>query len=185
MSLRASHLRWLTVFAVTGGLLLSGCDQPKSPNSAAQTGAVQAKLPDSFFLAQEPANAKTVEEVKQAAKAGDPVAMRGRVGGSKEPFVDGRAVFTLMGPGIPSCKDNMAPDACKTPWDYCCETSKDITAHSATIQIVDSGGAPLRLSMKAQNGIQELSELVVVGKIKQADGPLLIVDASGIYVAKR
>src|SRR5205085_1318727 len=101
-------------------------------------------------LSAAPAGDKPVEDVKASAKPGDAVAMRGRIGGGTEPFVEGRAVFTLVGRALPSCSDNMG-DACKTPWDYCCETAEDIATHAATVQVVDAAGAPLRLDLKGQH----------------------------------
>lgn len=141
-------------------------------------------MPSGFFLASAPADAKTVEEVRTGAKAGETVAIKGRVGGSESPFVAGRAVFTLVGPGIPACAD-AGDDHCQTPWDYCCETPEDIAAHSATIQVVNDTGALLRANLKGDHGLKELDELIVVGKIAQADEKALIVHATGIYIASK
>ena len=142
-----------------------------------------ATLPKDLFLKDEPKDAKPVEDVKKNAKAGDTVVMRGRVGGSKEPFVGGRAVFTLIGPGLRACSDN-PDDKCKVPWDYCCETRKAIVEHSATVQIVESDGSPIKIGVKGQGGVKELSDLIVVGSVLQADGKTMIVSASGVYVVK-
>ena len=89
-----------------------------------------------------------------------------------------------MGPGVPACSDN-PDDKCKTPWDYCCETPETIAEHQATIQVVDAGGQPLKLSLKGRNDLRELSDCVVVGTVAQADGPVLVVNATGIYVARK
>ncbi len=140
-----------------------------------------ATLPEGFFLEKEPEGAKTVEETKPAAKAGDKVVIRGRIGGSKAPFVEKRAVFTLMGSALKACSD-MKDDKCKTPWDYCCDTAEDIAKHSATIQVVDAEGSPLRLGLKGTNGLKELSEVIVVGTVKEAKDKVLIVNIMGLHV---
>lgn len=149
----------------------------KKANSSDKT----ATLPEGFFLEKEPEGAKTVEESKAVAKAGDKVVIRGRIGGSKSPFVEKRAVFTLMGAGLKACSD-MKDDKCKTPWDYCCDTAEDIAKHSAMIQVVDGEGSPLRLGLKGTNGLKELSEVVVVGTVKEAKDKVLIVDITGLHV---
>lgn len=163
-------------------LSLAACE--KAPSQQASAPAISAALPSSIFLTSAPADAKNVEEVKGTAKPGDTIAIKGRIGGSENPFVEGRAVFTLVGPGIPACSD-AGDDHCKTPWDYCCETPEDIAAHAATVQIVDDKGALLRASVKGEHGMKELADLIVVGKVAQADDKLLIVNATGIYIAKQ
>ncbi len=160
-------------------VLLTGCDDGKQ-DASRETDSVS--LPTGFFLQSQPPQAKSVEEVKKSAKTGDVVTMRGRIGGSKEPFVDGRAVFTLMGLGLPACGEGVSNDGCTTPWDYCCEPSKEIAAHQASIQIADAAGAPLHLSLKGQSGLKELGDLVVVGRVQKAEGDLLVIDATGVYV---
>ena len=181
-------MRTTTMLALVGLASLActtACERKAANTTPAQgtTTAANAPavLPANFFLPAAPAEAKPVEEVKKTAKVGDTVAISGRVGGSSEPFVNGRAVFTLVGPGIPACSDTPG-DACEKPWDYCCEKKEDIAAHSATIQVVDSGGRPLNVNMKGEHGIKELSDMVIVGKVAAADGPNLVVNASNIYV---
>ena len=152
---------------------------PKQPSPAAKPEA--PALPSNLFLEKEPEGAKPVEAVKASAKAGDKVIIRGRIGGSASPFVDGRAVFTLMGPGVKACSDN-PEEGCKTPWDYCCETPDTIARHSATILVADAAGNPLRVGLKGANGLKELSEVVVQGTVKEAKDKILIINATGLFV---
>lgn len=145
----------------------------------------KAPLPTGFFVEKPPENAKDVSEARRAGgegtlKAGDEVVLRGRVGGSKEPFVAGRAVFTLMGRGLKACNEN-PDDKCSKPWDYCCETKEDILANSVTVQVVDAKGQILRTDMKGRRGMKELSELVVVGKIASADGKAVVINATAVH----
>jgi len=158
---------------------------PGKPLAVNATGfyVVPPALPADLFLKDGPKDAKMVEDVKKTAKKGDTVAIRGRIGGSEDPFVAGRAVFTLVGPGIHACSD-IEGDHCRTPWDYCCESKEDIAAHSAVIQVLDAAGAPLRANVKGNAGIKELSEVIVVGKVSQADGKSFIVNATGIHIVK-
>ncbi len=161
-----------------GSFVGCGGSQPAAP--AATAGA---ELPADFFLASEPAGAAFVEAAKKAAKAGDEIVIRGRIGGSESPFVENRAVFTIVGPGIKACSD-IEGDLCEMPWDYCCETAETIAAHSATIRVVDDQGALIRASVKGKGGVKELSDVIVKGKVAQAQGAVLVVHASGIFVAK-
>lgn len=143
----------------------------------------RSSLPNGFFVETQPENARDVSEVRKAGllKAGDAVVLRGRVGGSVHPFVAGRAVFTLMGRGLKACNEN-PDDKCTVPWDYCCETKKDILANSVTVQVVDLKGQILRTEMKGRRGLKELSEIVVRGTVATADDKAVVVSATSIYV---
>lgn len=153
--------------------------------TAASMHVPKAPLPTGFFVEKQPENAKDVSEARKAGaiKAGDEVVLRGRVGGSKEPFVAGRAVFTLMGRGLKACNEN-PDDKCSKPWDYCCETKEEILGNSITVQVVDAKGQILRTDMKGRHGIKELSEMVVVGKVASADGKAVVVNATAIHAAQ-
>lgn len=142
-------------------------------------------LPSGFFFEKQPENAKDVSEVRKAGtlKAGDEVVLRGRIGGSKEPFVAGRAVFTLVGRGLKACNEN-PDDKCSMPWDYCCEPKQDIVMNSVTVQVVDAKGQTLRTDLKGRHGIKELSEIVVVGKVASADGKAVVVNATAMHTAQ-
>lgn len=146
----------------------------------------KASLPSGLFVEKRPENATDLSEARKAGtlKAGDEVVLRGRVGGSKEPFVAGRAVFTLMGSGLKACNEN-PDDKCAEPWDYCCETKKDILLNSATVRVVDEKGQPIKADLKGRRGLKELTPVVVVGKVTMAEGQAVVVNATGLYVDEK
>lgn len=178
---RSSICTIISAFALLAACDQRGADPAQKEGSAA--GSTTVALPAGLFLATEPANTKTVEQMKSSAKAGDKVVIRGRIGGSKAPFVEGRAVFTLMGADLNACS-NKPGDECTTPWDYCCDTAADIAKHSATVQVVDASGAPFKAGIKGRNGLKELSEVVVVGKVIQLDDKATIIAADGMFISK-
>lgn len=155
------------------------CERKATPTPSPVTTApvAAAVVPAGFFLAAAPEAVKTVEEAKKDAKVGEKVAVSGRIGGNAKPFVEQRAVVTVMGPGVPPCTDG-----CVTPWDYCCESREDIAKHSATVQIVDAAGAPLKLSLKGQSGLKEMSEVIVVGTVAQSEGAVMVINATGMFI---
>jgi len=53
-------------------------------------------LPEHFYLAQAPAGAIDVTAAHASVKDGDPIVVRGAVGGSQEPFVAGLSAFTIV-----------------------------------------------------------------------------------------
>lgn len=173
---------------VIGASLMLGLGLGACKERQQVSGVVDESLPSGFFLAALPAQARTVEEAKAGAtsgevKPGDTIAVRGRIGGGKKPFVEGRAVLTLVGDGLPACSDN-PDDKCTTPWDYCCESKSDIAKHSMTVQVLDLAGLPMKTRVRGQGGVKELSEVVVVGTVAQVEGAIFVVNATGMFVVK-
>jgi hypothetical protein len=174
--------------ALGGVALIAGCDErAESPAtrsqsaSPSQTAAVDT-LPPGLVLAEAPAGAKDVAAVRKEVKAGDEVVLRGKVGGSLSPIVEGRASFQIVDASLTSC-DQMPGDTCKTPWDYCCDDPKEVAAHSASVQVVGADGKPLRAPLAGVGGLKPLSEVTVKGTVAKAgDSGTLVVNATGIYV---
>jgi len=145
----------------------------------------RSPLPPSLFSLAKIENATDITEARKAGgiKVGDEVVLRGRIGGAKAPFVAGRAIFTLIGRGLKACNEN-PDDHCAMPWDYCCETREAILANTVTVQVTDEKAQVLRTDMKGRQGLKELSEIVVVGKVAVADGKAVVVNATKMYVTR-
>lgn len=156
---------------IIAGACDRGANETAKPNAA--NGAAGA-LPPDFFLKVEPKGAKSVLEVKRTAKAGDEVVVRGRIGGSKSPFVEGRAMFTLTDMSLPPCNAN-PEDKCPTPWDYCCEPADRIATHSLTAQVIGPERKPLHISLDGAGGLRPLAEVLVTGRVMQNNGEGLVV----------
>ena len=144
------------------GLLLStlliviavgGCkDSSTSPGAPATT--------PTWLLAAMPSGAIPVAEAKQSAREGEQVVVRGRIGGRRDPMNTNVAVFVMIDPAIPHCEIG----ACKTPWDYCCETPESITSNSATVQLVGDTGKSMNIDL-GKHALKPLDEIVVVGTV--------------------
>jgi hypothetical protein len=142
-------------------------------------------IPNGLFLGEAPSGAQDLSEARKKGnlKPGQTVTLRGVVGGGKDPFVAGRAVFTLMGTALKPCTAN-PDDHCKTPWDYCCETKADIAANSATVRVADSKGNPLRTDLKGRASVKELSEVIVTGTVASAESDGVVINASSLHVVR-
>ncbi|NUQ50691.1 MAG: hypothetical protein HUU27_12355, partial [Phycisphaerae bacterium] len=144
-----------------------------------------ARLPDGLFLPSAPEGAKGVRDAKAEAGVGRDLVIHGRIGGRREPFTKGSAVFLLADRALPACGEANPNDGCKTPWDYCCEPADVIAANTATIQIVGADGRPLAISLRGVHDLAPMAEVVVVGKVAQrSDDGVLVVNATGLYVRK-
>lgn len=176
-------LYWILAGVGVGALILAGCDKPAA-NGKSQTPAPAAtvSIPASLFASEAPADARNVADLKKSAESGQEIVVAGRIGGSVAPFVDGRAVFTLADSNMKACDEMKMSDACKTPWDYCCEPRENIVANTMTIQVVDGEGRPLKASLNGHDKLAPGARVIVKGKVAQKQDQTLVVNADSIYV---
>lgn len=156
--------------------MLTGCNET---SSTAAENPTEPTTP-TWVLVSAPEGAQSVTEAKVSAKEGEQIVLRGRIGGRKEPLTEGSPVFTMMDLSIPHCGEN-SDGACRTPWDYCCETSESKTENSATVQIMDTHGQPIAEDPTAE-GLMALDEVIVVGIVApRPSKDVLTVRATGIF----
>lgn len=129
----------------------------RGPGAGANTPA------PSWLIAEAPEGAVGVAAVKAEATEGQSIIVRGRIGGRKDPISTEAAVFIIMDESVPSCAE-IPGDTCPTPWDYCCEPSENLTANSATVQIVDEHGHALRLDVR-RHGLAPQDRVIVIGTV--------------------
>ena len=147
--------------------------------------ASSSGIPASMIAATPPDGAVGVVEARAAAKPGDPIVLRGKVGGKMSPISDTAAILVLADKNAISSCDLNPDDQCETPWDYCCEEASKIAASTATIQVKGDDGKLLRTTLRGVGDLKELSHLVVSGTVDAASTPeALIVNANQIHVEK-
>ncbi|TWT57288.1 hypothetical protein KOR42_06470 [Thalassoglobus neptunius] len=137
---------------------------------------------EQYFLTEEPADALDVIEAREATQSDEEVVVFGQIGGSHEPFVDGRAMFTVVDDSLESCNE-IPGDSCSTPWDYCCETPK-LKGATALVKVVDENGDPIKTDARELLGVRELTSVIVKGNAQRDDAGNLTILASSIYVKK-
>ena len=155
-----------------------GCGQAPAPSVPVST--VASKAGAQYLLAAEPQAAKSILQVREESKQGDEVVLVGRIGGDVNPWVEGRAAFSLVDLSAKACSD-IAGDSCPTPWDYCCETDK-LVKGKTLIKLVGDDGQPVATDARELLGVKELDTLVVQGKAQRDDSGNLTILASKIFV---
>lgn len=176
--------RGLVLFVVAcASISLAACDRSSATNGGDVTAPkAEAAVPPGLFVDAAPSGAREVIPAKQQAQAGESIVIHGRIGGSRSPFVEGRAIFTLADMSLPPCSDN-PDDACATPWDYCCEPVDKLKKGTITVQVADEAGAPLRVTLESRGGLRPLAEVTIEGRIAQKMGDgAMILNASRIFV---
>ncbi|GAB5402397.1 MAG: hypothetical protein Aurels2KO_06280 [Aureliella sp.] len=136
-----------------------------------------------FLLAAEPEAAQNVIQAREVAGDGDEVVVVGRIGGSANPWIDGRAAFSIVDGSLKACTD-IPGDNCPKPWDYCCETSK-LPGATALVKVVDKNGDIVKADAKTLLNVKELSTVVVQGKAQRDEAGNLTVLATGVFVKEQ
>jgi hypothetical protein len=159
--------------------VLVGCGaQPPAPPVAARPVASVAGA--EYLLAAEPAKAQSILQVREESKNGDEVVLVGRIGGDVNPWVEGRAAFSLVDLSARACSD-IPGDTCPTPWDYCCETDK-LVKGKTLVKFVGGDGKPLATDARELLGVKELDTLVVQGQAQRDESGNLTILASKVFV---
>ncbi len=166
-------------------LLLVGCEKEQPVDTTVENSSpiVDSAIDGAAYLLQdEPADEMDVIAVRESAKDGDDVLIMGRIGGEANPWIEGRAAFTIVDGSLKACSD-IPGDQCKKPWDYCCETDK-LPASRALVKFVDESGATLKADARSLLKVTELSTVVVQGIAKRDEAGNLTILANGVFVKK-
>ncbi len=170
---------WAALFSIS---MIIGCDGSDDTSQATGAGgSVKASLPVGFFLTAAPGKPVAVQQLKGAVQPGDEAIVRVVVGGEKNVFVEDRAIVKVIDASVENpC---LAPDdSCQTPWDYCCTPAEELQAHRATVKVTDAQDKTLKLGLKGQGQIKELTTLVVKGIVAAgSDDRNLIINAQCIF----
>ena len=166
--------------AAAATVFMSGCSEEKQEIKV-ETSAFESSL----LLTAKPEGAVSVVEARAKMQKGGQVVVAGDIGGRVPPFVEKRAAFVLADQkNITSC-DKKHGDACKRPWDYCCDDPKKIAESIMIVQVLDSNGKVVKQTLKGWNQLKELSSVVIRGTYdKSSTESNVIINATGIYCEK-
>lgn len=166
----------LTLTVALSVVFVAGCNSADTSTSSKQ--AMETALPEGLFLDAAPSEAASLSEARANAEVGETVTFHGYIGGRGEPIVEDRALFLVAdAENAPACTDS-----CKSPWDACCTSSEIIAANSATVQLVDESGQLLAANLLGKGGIKPGAGVTVVGKVRQADDSVFVIDATGLAI---
>lgn len=166
--------------------VLAGCaqDQPAAP-SARPTSTATSSAPAvdgaKFLLADEPADAQSVVDVRADVEDQDEVVVAGRIGGAGNPWVADLVAFTIVDASAKSCNET-EDDTCPTPWDFCCEPN--LSKKKLAIEFVDEQGTIVEGDAKTLFGVSELDSVVIRGKARRDEAGNVTILATGLYIKK-
>ena len=158
-------------------VLAAGCGQKQTAEPVSTT---KASVGDRYLLAEEPQDAQDVITVREDVQNEADVTVVGRIGGSRDPWVEGRAAFSIVDLSLKACSD-IEGDKCKTPWDYCCQTDL-LPKATVLVKVVDESGNLIGTDSRALLSVKELDTVIANGKAKRDDAGNLTVLANKLYV---
>jgi hypothetical protein len=160
-------------------LLAVGCSQPESnATNNEHTNNIDGTQ---YLLPEEPEGAVPVIQLRESAKDGDEILIVGRIGGEKNPWVDGRAAFTIVDPSLTACNE-IPGDNCPNPWDFCC--ASNLSSATVLVELVDAEGQPIKADARQLLNLTELNTVIAKGTAQRDENGNLTVIASHLYVKK-
>lgn len=172
----------LILIAACSSFAFLSCQEKGEPEAATIVASPTTTF-ESIFLKTEPADAQSIAEARPTMEVGNPIILKGKVMGRKDPFVEGRAMVVLGDPDKLTSCDLHPGDQCQMPWDVCCDDPDDIKNFTTTVQVLDADGKLIKQGLKGINGVNELAHLVVTGTVAEgSNADNLLINATGIYV---
>jgi hypothetical protein len=170
-----------TCLLIASTILLASCGKQETQTTAEVSVSAPSPALAAVLAASPTGEATSIAAIRSTAKPGDEITISGKIMGSAEPFVDGRAAFILGDPTVLTpCNEN-PDDQCATPWDNCCDSKEDKKRGTATIQILDADGRVLKESAEGVGGLEKLSKITVTGQVAGGSSQeMLIVNATAI-----
>ena len=135
-----------------------------------------------YLLKELPETAQEVKAIHEGAEETGEVVLVGKIGGSLNPWIEGRAAFNIVDRSVKSCSD-IEGDNCPTPWDYCC-TRDDLPGATALVKVVGEDGRLLATDARRLFGVKELQTVFVRGTARKDEKGNLVVLASHLWVKK-
>jgi len=159
-------------------LMLTACG-PSDSASISQTS--KDDILTTMQLSEAPKNVLSVASARAQANPGTSISVRGQIGGTRLPFVEGYAGFVLADQELVFC-DEMGDDHCNTPWDACCEDPDRLKAMRVSVQFIDAIGNQIQQNLQTSIGLNELDEVVVIGTVAESSTPTnVIIEATALY----
>ena len=164
----------LSTLAVSTGCGSASGTASKAPSPAANIDASQYKLTD------EPEGAVGVIAARESSEDGAPLVLVGRIGGAANPWIDGRAAFTLLDASMSVVAEGEDSGEGELCMGDCCATERlDCTT---LVKVVDAQGQLVPVDSRELFGLKESDMVVVKGTAKKDKSGNFVMLAKGLYI---
>lgn len=135
-----------------------------------------------YLLSAEPTGAIGIIAAREDTEDGDTLVIVGRVGGSKDPWIDGRAAFTLLDAAVTVVGDGEDSTENEMCLADCCASER--IACTALVKVVDEAGALVPIDSRLLLGLNDSDLVVVEGIAKRDESGNFVMLANGVYVRR-
>lgn len=160
---------------------LSGCgDASTSPEAVAATSATINGA--QFLLADEPDDAIGVIEARDTVEDGQPIVIVGRIGGAANPWIEGRAAFTLLDASMALVADGADNEEGEICLDDCCAEERGKC--TTLVKIVGSDGKLVAADSRKLLGVTEEDTVVIQGTASKDESGNFTVLGQRVFVRR-
>lgn len=169
-----------TYLFLSGCVGIAGCggDAPSTSTSLTPVSVDASR----YLLTEEPDGAVGVIDAKQSAADGEPLVLVGRIGGAANPWVDGRAAFTLIDASMSVVADGQESAEGEICTGDCCATER--LGCTTLVKFVDENGRVLPVDSRKLLGVAAEDMVVIRGKAKKDKSGNFTMLATGLYARK-
>ena len=167
----------LSTIAVSTGCGSASGTSSNVPGPATNVDASQYTLHD------EPDGAVGVIEARESSEDGESLVLVGRIGGAVNPWIDGRAAFTLLDASMSVVAEG--EDSGKEGelcMGDCCATER--LECTTLVKVVDAQGRLVPVDSRELFGLKETDMVVVKGTAKKDKSGNFVMLAKGVFKRK-
>jgi len=169
---------------VTGVSLpfLSGCGNAIDPSAVAASATAIEIDGSMFLLNEEPNGAVGVIAARESAEDGKPLVLVGRIGGAANPWIDGRAAFTLLDASMSVVAKGEDSDDGELCMGDCCATER--INCTTLVKVVDAQGKLVTVDSRKLLGLNVSDMVVIQGNAKRDKSGNFVMLATGVFIRK-
>jgi hypothetical protein len=163
----------LSILAIA---ICTGCGTSAEPSITATNVSIDGTK---YLLNEEPDGAIGVIAARESAEDGAPLVMVGRIGGATNPWIEGRAAFTLLDASMTVVATGEEANGAICT-EECCATER--LACTAVVKFVDGSGRVVSVDSRQLLGVKEADMVVVEGKAQKDKTGNFVMLANRIYI---
>jgi hypothetical protein len=133
-----------------------------------------------YTLAEEPEGAIGVIAARESVEDGGALVVVGRVGGAANPWIAGRAAFTLLDPSMSVVANGEDSGETELCLDDCCAADRQNC--TVLVKVVDAQGKLVMMDSRELLGLQESDMVVVKGNAQKDTTGNFVMLADGVYI---
>lgn len=167
---------FFTILSILAIAICTGCGTSSESSITATSVSIEGTK---YLLNEEPDGAIGVIAARESAEDGKPLVMVGRIGGATNPWIEGRAAFTLLDASMTVVATGEEAEGAICTED-CCATER--LACTAVVKFVDGNGRVVPVDSRQLLGVKESDMVVVEGKAQKDKNGNFVMLASRVYI---